>query len=555
MLMSHNNILRIHPKDNVFVALTNLSKGDNVEVDANAITLVTDIAAKHKFAMSNFAVGEEIYMYGVVVGKAKNKIVKGEVITTQNIVHETEAYKVPKKSINKNWTAPKSAHFSTQTFLGYHRDNGRVGTENNWLVIPLVFCQNRNIETLQNTIRKGLGYENPSKQSFDMSVLIDKYKSGASEQELMRADLTANKQNKQKNPLFPNVDGIHFLTHDGGCGGSTSDAVTLCNLLAGYINNPNVAGATILSLGCQHAQMDILERALKRIAPDSKKPVYFLEQQQSSSEPEYIAEAIKKTFVGLIQANKISRAPAPLSKLTIGLECGGSDGFSGISANPTLGYVSDLVIGLGGAAILSEFPELNGVEQELINRCIDVDKAQKFAQIMKAYNTKASALGAGFYANPSPGNIKDGLITDAIKSAGAAKKGGSSPIVDVLDYTEQLVKPGLNLLCTPGNDVESTTGLAGSGANIILFTTGLGTPTGNPAVPVIKVSTNTAVYSKMHDIIDFNTGDIIDGKETIESCGEALLSYIIKVASGEDEVNARRLGQNDFIPWKRGLSL
>mgnify|MGYP001026032992 CR=1 FL=1 len=553
--MSHNNILRIHPKDNVFVALTNLSKGDNVEVDANAITLVTDIAAKHKFAMHNFAVGEEIYMYGVVVGKAKNKIVKGEVITTQNIVHETETYTVPKKSINKNWTAPKSAHFSTQTFLGYHRDDGRVGTENNWLVIPLVFCQNRNIETLQNTIRKGLGYENPSKQSFDMSVLIDKYKSGASEQELMRADLTANKQNKQKNPLFPNVDGIHFLTHDGGCGGSTSDAVTLCNLLAGYINNPNVAGATILSLGCQHAQMDILERALKRIAPDSKKPVYFLEQQQSSSEPEYIAEAIKKTFVGLIQANNISRGPAPLSKLTIGLECGGSDGFSGISANPTLGYVSDLVIGLGGAAILSEFPELNGVEQELINRCVDVDKAQKFAQIMKAYNDKATALGAGFYANPSPGNIKDGLITDAIKSAGAAKKGGTSPIVDVLDYTEQLAKPGLNLLCTPGNDVESTTGLAGSGANIILFTTGLGTPTGNPAVPVIKVSTNTDVYSKMHDIIDFNTGGIIDGKETIESCGEALLSYIIKVASGEDEVNARRLGQNDFIPWKRGLSL
>jgi altronate hydrolase len=553
--MLPNKILRIHSTDNIIVALTNLFKGDKIDLDVDTITLVSDVKAKHKFAMRNFAVGEEIYMYGVVVGKAKNKIVKGEVITTQNIVHETETYTVPKKSINKNWTAPKSAHFSTQTFLGYHRDDGRVGTENNWLVIPLVFCQNRNIETLQNTIRKGLGYENPSKQSFDMSVLIDKYKSGASEQELMRADLTANKQNKQKNPLFPNVDGIHFLTHDGGCGGSTSDAVTLCNLLAGYINNPNVAGATILSLGCQHAQINILERALKRIAPDSKKPVYFLEQQQSSSEPEYIAEAIKKTFVGLIQANKISRAPAPLSKLTIGLECGGSDGFSGISANPTLGYVSDLVIGLGGAAILSEFPELNGVEQELINRCVDVDKAQKFAQIMKAYNDKATALGAGFYANPSPGNIKDGLITDAIKSAGAAKKGGTSPIVDVLDYTEQLAKPGLNLLCTPGNDVESTTGLAGSGANIILFTTGLGTPTGNPAVPVIKVSTNTDVYSKMHDIIDFNTGGIIDGRQTVKSCGEALLSYIIKVASGEDEVNARRLGQNDFIPWKRGLSL
>jgi altronate hydrolase len=220
-----------------------------------------------------------------------------------------------------------------------------------------------------------------------------------------------------------------------------------------------------------------------------------------------------------------------------------------------LGYVSDLIVGLGGSAILSEFPELNGVEQELINRCVDVEKANKFAQIMRTYNKKATALGAGFYANPSPGNIKDGLITDAIKSAGAAKKGGTSPVVDVLDYTEQLVLPGLNLLCTPGNDVESTTGLAGSGANIILFTTGLGTPTGNPVVPVIKVSTNTSLYNKMGDIIDFNTGEIINGVETIDSCGEKLLSYIISVASGIDQVNARRLGQDDFIPWKRGLSL
>lgn len=554
-MQSKLNTLKIHPKDNVVVALTKLSKGDNVELDADHITLTSDIAAKHKFATRNFVVGDEIFMYGVVVGKAKTTIAKGELITTQNIVHETEIYTIPKKSNAKHWVAPISAALSKQTFLGYQREDGRVGTENNWLVIPLVFCQNRNIETLQNSLRKGLGYENTTKHGFDMSVLVDQYKSGATVQELMNVDLTSNTENKQKNPLFPNVDGIHFLTHDGGCGGSTSDAVTLCNLFAGYINNPNTAGATILSLGCQHAQIDILKRALNRIAPESTKPVYFLEQQQSSSEPEYIAQAIKKTFVGLIEANKIKRTPAPLSKLIIGLECGGSDGFSGISANPTLGYVSDLVVGLGGAAILSEFPELNGVEQELINRCVDVEKAQKFAQIMKAYNTKATALGAGFYANPSPGNIKDGLITDAIKSAGAAKKGGSSPIVDVLDYTEQLEKPGLNLLCTPGNDVESTTGLAGSGANIILFTTGLGTPTGNPAVPVVKVATNSTVYNKMKDIIDFNTGDIIEGKQSIESCGEALLSHVIKVASGEHEVNARRLGQNDFIPWKRGLSL
>ena len=553
--MFPNKKLIIHPRDNIIVALTNLSEGDIIDLDVGTITLVSDVKAKHKFAVRNLTIGEEVYMYGVVVGKAKNKILQGEVITRHNIIHETEPYIVPKNAARKNWTSPNLTSFSKKHFLGYHREDSRVGTENNWLVIPLVFCQNRNIETLQTTMLKELGYENPSKKSFDISLLVEKYKSGASEEELLEVDLTTNNGHKQRNRIFPNVDGVHFLTHEGGCGGSTSDAVTLCNLLAGYINNPNVAGATILSLGCQHAQINILERALERIAPDSKKPVYFLEQQQSSSEPAFISEAVKKTFVGLIKANKTKRAPAPLSKLTIGLECGGSDGFSGISANPTLGYVSDLVVGLGGAAILSEFPELNGVEQELINRCVEVDKAQKFAKIMKAYNTKATALGAGFYANPSPGNIKDGLITDAIKSAGAAKKGGTSPIVDVLDYTEQLEKPGLNLLCTPGNDVESTTGLAGSGANIILFTTGLGTPTGNPSVPVIKVSSNTAVFKKMNDIIDFNAGGIIDGTETVKSCGEALLSYIIKVASGECEVNARRLGQNDFIPWKRGLSL
>ncbi len=550
-----SKILKIDPLDNVLVALSDLQMGETIENDGFSICLNENISAKHKFAIKEIGIGDTIYMYGVVVGRAKKQIKRGEAITTQNVIHEIEEYSIPSKNNNISWDCPESELFSKKTFLGYHRDNGSVGTENNWLVIPLVFCQNRNIETLKNTILKGLGYENQSKQKFDITELIDKYKSGTSERDLMNVNIITDNKKKQKNPLFPNVDGIYFLTHDGGCGGATSDAVTLCNLLAGYINNPNVAGATILSLGCQHAQISILERSIKRIAPNSKKTVFFLEQQQSNSETEYISEAIKKTFIGLVGANKNFRKPAPLSKLIIGLECGGSDGFSGISANPTLGYVSDLIVGLGGSAILSEFPELNGVEQELINRCNDVKKAEKFAKIMNEYDTKATASGAGFSANPSPGNIKDGLITDAIKSAGAAKKGGTSPVVDVLDYTEQLVNPGLNLLCTPGNDVESTTGLAGSGANIILFTTGLGTPTGNPAAPVIKVSTNTPLFNKMDDIIDFNTGTIIEGLETIESCGKELLSYIIKVASGEVEINARRLGQNDFIPWKRGLSL
>ncbi len=547
--------LKIHPLDNLMVALVDLQVGEKITHGKDIFQLKTAVLAKHKFALKDFNSGEEVLLYGVVVGRATKNIAKGEAIHTHNLTHDTEAYQVPVKVEKQEWSAPLIEKYTKKNFLGYHRPDGKVGTENNWLVIPLVFCQNRNIEELKNSLLEDLGYGNTAQKVFDLDSLIAKYKAGATQEELLGQELLTAKKQSIKNPLFPNVDGIYFLTHDGGCGGATSDAVALCSLLAGYINNPNVAGATVLSLGCQHAQISILERALKRITPELQKPVFFMEQQQSTSEPEYLAACIKKTFVGLIKANQVHRAPAPLSKLTIGLECGGSDGFSGISANPVLGFVSDIIVGQGGAAVLSEFPELNGVEQELVNRCNTLEKAQKFEKLMREYNTKASALGAGFDSNPSPGNIKDGLITDAIKSAGAAKKGGTSPIVDVLDYTEQVVHPGLNLLCTPGNDVESTTALAGSGANLILFTTGLGTPTGNPAVPVVKVASNTHLYNKMKDIIDFNSGTVIEGKATIEACGEELLNYIIDVASGRKEVHARRLGQNDFIPWKRGMSL
>ena len=494
-------------------------------------------------------------MYGVLVGKATKEIFKGGLISTSNIVHDTEAYSVEKVAKKTPWVAPDLSKFKNKTFKGYPRANGSVGTENNWLIIPLVFCQNRNVEVLKETLVEKLGFGKKRHLEFNVEKLINAYKAGDSSISILEKNIIEEPDELTKNPLFPNVDGVRFLTHNGGCGGAASDAISLCNLLAGYINNSNVAGATVLSLGCQNAQASILEKALAKMAPKNKKPVYILEQQQSNSEKDLIAEAVKKTFVGLIEANKIDRQPAPLSKLVIGLECGGSDGFSGISANPTLGYVSDLVVGLGGATVLSEFPELHGVEQELINRCEDRNKAKKFANIMSTYNEKAEALGAPFSMNPSPGNIKDGLITDAIKSSGAAKKGGTSPVKDVLDYTEQVVQPGLNLLCTPGNDVESTTGLAGSGANVILFTTGLGTPTGNPISPVVKVSTNTKLFNKMNDILDFNTGTIIEGKATIEKTGEALLDFVIQVASGEIQTKARKLMQDDFIPWKRGMSL
>jgi altronate hydrolase len=326
-------------------------------------------------------------------------------------------------------------------------------------------------------------------------------------------------------------------------------------LLAGYITHSNVAGATVLSLGCQNAQVSILEEEIKKRDANFSKPLYILEQQKIGMESDLLTAAIKHTFAGLMIANQSKREPAPLSKLCIGLECGGSDGFSGISANPAIGYTSDILVALGGSVILSEFPELCGVEQELSDRCVDDNTAENFMRLMTTYNQRAMDVGSGFYANPSPGNIKDGLITDAIKSAGAAKKGGTSPVTDVLDYPGKVSKPGLNLLCTPGSDVESTTAEVGAGANIVLFTTGLGTPTGNPVAPVLKLSTNTALYNKMTDIIDIDTGSIIEGNETIEAAGERIFNYIIDVANGNVKAKAEAGLHDDFIPWKRGISL
>jgi len=244
-----------------------------------------------------------------------------------------------------------------------------------------------------------------------------------------------------------------------------------------------------------------------------------------------------------------------LSKLCIGLKCGGSDGFSGISANPAIGHTADLLAALGGRTILSEFPELCGAEQDLIDRCIEPEMADRFMQLMRDYAVRAKAVGSGFDMNPSPGNIADGLLTDAMKSAGAAKKGGTSPVTAVLDYPEYATKPGLNLQCTPGNDVECVTAQAGAGANIVLFTTGLGTPTGNPVAPVVKLSTNSKLAQRMADIIDIDTGGIISGDRTVDQMGEEILQQVIRIASGEVHTKAEQLGQDDFIPWKRGVSL
>ncbi|MFI5452801.1 UxaA family hydrolase [Pedobacter sp. UC225_61] len=545
-----NKVLKIHPKDNVLIALADLKAGELINYQGDTYTLIDEIHAKHKFYTKDMNAGDEVFMYGTLVGKTQYSLKAGTLMTVENLKHATAPYQY--RPYNYEWKAPDVSKFANRTFNGYHRQNGKVGTANYWLFIPTVFCENRNLDVIREALHNELGYAVTAKYKAYTHQLVEAFKEGT---DISTFETPLSFENTRNNRVFKNIDGIKFLNHQGGCGGTRQDAAVLSKLLAAYADHPNVAGITVISLGCQNLQVQDFLADLKDRNPSFDKPLYIFEQQKSQSEESMIAEAIKKTFGGLVEANKIERTPAPLSKLNIGVKCGGSDGFSGISANPAVGYCSDLLVGLGATVLLAEFPELCGAEQNIIDRTKDQAAAQKFIKLMSAYNQAAENAGSGFDMNPSPGNIKDGLITDAIKSNGAAKKGGTSPIVDVLDYTEPATKSGLNLVCTPGNDVEATTGKAASGATLILFTTGLGTPTGNPICPVIKVATNNALTNRMGDIIDINTGSVIEGEKTIEEMGEDILEYCIKAASGEVIPKAVLLNQDDFIPWKRGVSL
>ncbi len=544
--------LKIAATDNVAVALTDLKAGEQLEIAGKTFTLRSDVSAKHKFALRDLRVRDSVIMYGGVVGEVVSPILSGEAITTANLRHLASGFRA--RSTSYKWDAPDVAKWRERTFAGYRRSDGQVGTRNYWLVVPLVFCENRNIIALQQAFEKELGNAAPQTYTRHVSELVRLFREGRAH-EIESYPLQTAGIAEQGARVFRNVDGVKFLTHDMGCGGTREDAQSLCGLIAGYIHHPNVAGATILSLGCQHAQAGILQEELHKRNSKFDKPLFIFDQQQSNLESTMLEGAIRKTFMGVVNANEQERTPAPLSALAVGLKCGGSDGFSGISANPAIGHLSDIISVLGGKGILAEFPELCGVEQNLMDRCTEFASAERLASLMRTYAARAEAIGSGFEMNPSPGNIKDGLITDAMKSAGAARKGGASPVADVLDYPEYATKPGLNLLCTPGSDVEAVTAQVGAGANIVLFTTGLGTPTGNPIVPVVKISTNTQLAQRMHDIIDIDTGAIIEGTSTIEQMGEAILNEVIRIASGERKTKAEEKVQEDFIPWKRGVSL
>ena len=547
-----SRVLQLDSRDNVLVALVDLKQGENVEWMGRTHPLKSNVPAKHKFATTDLPPDAPVVMYGVLVGQAVKPIAAGELLTVSNIRHQAASFH--EQSGPFQWTPPDVSRWREVVFRGYERSDGQVGTRNYWLVVPLVFCENKNIQVLKQAFEEELGFAAPQLYRRQVAALASLYREGRLD-DLGRQAISVESVPPERNRMFSNVDGVRFLLHEGGCGGTREDSENLCGLLAGCIHHPNVAGATVLSLGCQHAQVEILQNAIHKRNPNFAKPLFIFEQQKSGSESAMMTEAIRQTFLGLAEANNAQRVPAPLSTLCVGLKCGGSDGFSGISANPAIGHTSDLLAALGARTILSEFPELCGVEQELINRGRNNDVGSRFMNLMNDYAARAAAVRSTFEMNPSPGNRRDGLLTDAMKSAGAAKKGGKSPVTAVLDYPEYSTEPGLNLQCTPGNDVECVTAQVAAGASVVLFTTGLGTPTGNPITPVVKLSTNSTLAQRMHDIIDVDTGPIIEGATTIEQMGQNILDFIVKVASGEIRTKAELKQQEDFIPWKRGVSL
>ena len=437
------NVLQLDSRDNVLIALTDLKAGERVEFEGQTYTLAKNVPAKHKFATRDLGIGDDVIMYGVLVGQSRQAN-RGRRTADDRATSNTRPRPSANNRANINGRHPTFRAGRTRTFLGYRRSDGQVGTRNYWLVVPLVFCENKNIQVLKQAFEEELGFAAPQLYRRQVAELAKLYREGKPEKIDLHA-LPADAVPPPRSRLFENIDGIRFLLHEGGCGGTREDSNNLCGLIAGYIHHPNVAGATVLSLGCQHAQIAILRDEIRKRNPKFDKPLFILEQQRSGSEAAMMSDAIRQTFLGLVEANKAQRTPAPLADLCVGLKCGGSDGFSGISANPAIGHTADLLAALGGRTILSEFPELCGVEQELIDRGKNKAVGNRFIQLMRDYAARAAAVRSGFDMNPSPGNMRDGLLTDAMKSAGAAKKGGTSPVTAVLDYPEYSTEPGLNL--------------------------------------------------------------------------------------------------------------
>lgn len=498
---AENSAIHLNEADNIAVARVPLAAGSEVRVDGADIGVRDSVPAGHKVALKSIPAGENIVRYGQVIGRARVAIEPGQHVHTHNVSFDelTFDYEFPVGERKIERTSK-----SVPTFLGYAREDGRAGTRNYIAVVAASNCAAHTAEQIASSF-------------------------GPSD-------------------LPTGVDGVVAFPHGEGCGHAIGpDTDQLRRTLGGVLDHPNVAGAIILGLGCEVNQ---IEHYLGPDAPSSDRLVGMT--VQGSGGTRATVEAARRALAPIIErAAAEKRVELPASKIVLGLNCGGSDSFSGITANPALGYTSDLLAEIGATAVLAETTEIFGAEHLLVKRARNRETAERLLSFVDKYKKYLRQFGGSFDDNPSPGNKAGGLTNIIEKSLGAVAKAGTSPLMQAVDYAERVNSPGFVFMNTPGYDPASLTGLAAGGVNLIAFTTGRGSAIGFPTIPVIKISSNTFTYERMRDNMDVNAGRIADGDATVQEVGKEIFDLLLRVASGE-RTCAERLGHKEFVPWRIG---
>jgi altronate hydrolase len=498
-----NDILQLKPEDNVAVALRDIAAGEIV----GPLQACEAIPMGHKIAVRHIERNTEILKYGLPIGIASTDIPAGAHVHTHNLtmpLHHAEA--VPVNTYINHIEPAKQA----REFMGYKRANGRVGTRNFVGILTSVNCA--------GTVAKQI----------------------------------AKKFGDQALPQYPNVDGVIALTHTSGCGMShTGEGIdVLRRTITGYLDHPNFAGVLLIGLGCEVNQLSVL---LDSASLQVNSRLRTLGIQESGGSLKAIAAGILEVEALLEIANTDTRSPQAVQQLVLGMQCGGSDGFSGISANPALGVAADILVAHGASVLLSETPEIYGGESSLLSRAISPEVANKLQARIKWWEAYAEKHGTDLNNNPSPGNIAGGITTILEKSLGAVAKGGSAPLTDVLEYAEPLRRKGFQFMDSPGYDPCSATGQMASGANLLCFTTGRGAVYGSKPVPCMKLSSNTKTAERQDDDIDLDCGGVITGTTNVHELGECIFEQLLRIASGEkSKSELLGFGETEFIPWQLG---
>lgn len=489
--------IQIHPKDNVIIALEDLKQGTVIE----GVTLLTDVARGHKIALTSLEVGDHIIKYGFPIGHATERIAQGSWIHSHNLKTNLSgelAYEFNPKSHDV-----EVPDFSTRTFKGYRRKDGQVGIRNEVWIINTVGCINKVAENLAKMGEK-----------------------------LFQA---------------PNFDGIQSFAHPYGCSQLGDDLVYTQKILADLVHHPNAGAVLVLGLGCENNYIDLFKSAIGEFDEDR---IQFLNVQKVEDEMALGVDLLEKCFN---YATQFEREAVPVGELKIGLKCGGSDGLSGITANPLIGAFSDRLIAAGGSTVLTEVPEMFGAETILMERAKDHETFESIVDLVNDFKHYFIKYDQPVYENPSPGNKEGGITTLEEKSLGCIQKGGYQPVQEVLQYGDRLQSKGLSLLQGPGNDLVATTVLGASGCQIVLFSTGRGTPFGGPT-PTVKISTNSALYERKKNWIDFNAGQLI-GEKTMTQLADEFFDYMIALASGEVATRNETFGFREIAIFKDGVTM